>query len=49
MIHRMDLKGRKTDRGENCIMMNFTACILCLILFGLLNQGGYGGRDMWHA
>jgi hypothetical protein len=23
----MDLKGRKTDRGENC-MMNFTACIL---------------------
>jgi hypothetical protein len=24
----LDLKGRKTDRGENCIMMNFTACIL---------------------
>jgi hypothetical protein len=22
------LKWRKTDRGENCIMMNFTACIL---------------------
>jgi hypothetical protein len=24
----LDLKGRKTDRGENFIMMNFTACIL---------------------
>jgi hypothetical protein len=24
----LDLKGRKTDCGENCIMMNFTACIL---------------------
>jgi hypothetical protein len=24
----LDLKGRKTDRGENYIMMNFTACIL---------------------
>jgi hypothetical protein len=22
------LEGRKTDRGINCIMMNFTACIL---------------------
>jgi hypothetical protein len=27
-------KGRKMDRGENCIMMNFTACILHLILSG---------------
>jgi hypothetical protein len=26
------------DRGENCIMMNFTACILHLILLGWLNQ-----------
>jgi hypothetical protein len=24
------LKGRKTDRGENCIMMNFITCILYL-------------------
>jgi hypothetical protein len=24
----LDLKGRKTDHGENCIMMNFIACIL---------------------
>jgi hypothetical protein len=30
----LDLKGRKTDRGENCIMMNFTACILHRILLG---------------
>jgi hypothetical protein len=28
----LDLKGRKTDREENCIMMNFTACILHRIL-----------------
>jgi hypothetical protein len=27
-----DLKGRKTNRGENCIMMNVMACILHLIL-----------------
>jgi hypothetical protein len=25
-------KGRKTDHGENCIMRNFTACILHQIL-----------------
>jgi hypothetical protein len=30
----LDLKGRKTDRGENCIMMNFIACTLHGILFG---------------
>jgi hypothetical protein len=30
----LDLKGRKTDRGENCIMMNFTACILHRIFLG---------------
>jgi hypothetical protein len=24
----LDLKGRKMDHGENCIMMKFTACIL---------------------
>jgi hypothetical protein len=30
----LDLKGRKTDSGENCIMMNFTACILHGILLG---------------
>jgi hypothetical protein len=28
------------DHGENCIMMNFTACILRRILLGRLNQGG---------
>jgi hypothetical protein len=33
-------KREKTDRGENCIMMNFTACILHRILLGWLNQGG---------
>jgi hypothetical protein len=27
-------EGRKTDRGENCIMINFTAYILHLILLG---------------
>jgi hypothetical protein len=25
-------KGRKTDHGENCIVMNFMACILYLII-----------------
>jgi hypothetical protein len=45
----LDLKGRKTYRRENCITMNFTACILHRILLGWLNQGGWGGRDMWHA
>jgi hypothetical protein len=28
------LKGGKMDHGENYIMMNFTACILHLILLG---------------
>jgi hypothetical protein len=30
----LDLKGRKMDHGENCIRMNFTACILHRILLG---------------
>jgi hypothetical protein len=30
----LDLKGRKTDRGENYIMMNFIARILHRILIG---------------
>jgi hypothetical protein len=30
----LDLKGRKTDYGEKCIMMNFTACILHSKLLG---------------
>jgi hypothetical protein len=30
----LQLKERKTDRGENCITMNFTACILHRILLG---------------
>jgi hypothetical protein len=45
----LDLEGRKTDHGENCIMMNFITRILHRILLGWLNQGGWGGRDMWHA
>jgi hypothetical protein len=28
----LNIKGKKTDLGENCIMMNFTACILHIIL-----------------
>jgi hypothetical protein len=30
----LDIKGRKTNDGENCIMMNFIACILHRILLG---------------
>jgi hypothetical protein len=30
----MDLKARKTGRGENRIMMNFIVCILHRILLG---------------
>jgi hypothetical protein len=39
-------KGRKTDRGENCILMNFTACILHRILLGrdYWEDLGVGGR-----
>jgi hypothetical protein len=33
-------KRGKTDHGENCIMMNFIACILHRILLRRLNQGG---------
>jgi hypothetical protein len=29
----IEVQGRKMDHGESCIMMNFTACILHLILF----------------
>jgi hypothetical protein len=35
----LDIKGRKTDRGENCIMMDFITYILHLILLERLNQG----------
>jgi hypothetical protein len=44
-----DLKGRKMDCGEHCIMMNFITCILHVILLGWLNRGGWDGRDTWHA
>jgi hypothetical protein len=44
----LDLKG-KMDHEENFIMTNFTACNLDWILLGWLNQGGWGGLDMWHA
>jgi hypothetical protein len=30
-------------------MMNFITLILHRILLGWLNEGGWGGRDMWHA
>jgi hypothetical protein len=30
-------------------MMNFTACIVQRVLLGRLNEGGCGGRDVWHA
>jgi hypothetical protein len=30
----LELIGRKTDRGENCIIMNFIACILHLVFIG---------------
>jgi hypothetical protein len=30
-------------------MMNFTACILHIMLLEWLNQGGWGGRDVSHA
>jgi hypothetical protein len=30
----LDLKGRKTDHGENCLKMNLITCILHLILLG---------------
>jgi hypothetical protein len=30
---------RKIDDGENCLMMNFVACIHHLRLLGSLNQG----------
>jgi hypothetical protein len=45
----LDQKGRRTDNGENCIMMSFMTCILRRILLGWLNQGGLGGLDIWHA
>jgi hypothetical protein len=31
---RLDIKGRKTDHGEKCIMKYFTICILHRILLG---------------
>jgi hypothetical protein len=38
----LDLKGKKTDRGENYIMMNFTASILHRILLGYVARMGEG-------
>jgi len=37
------------DRGENYMMMNFIVCILHRIFLWWYNQGGWGGRDVWHA
>jgi hypothetical protein len=42
-------KRKEDGHGENCIMMNFAACILHRILLRWLNQRGWGGLDMWHA
>jgi hypothetical protein len=38
---------RKMDHGKKCIMMSFMTCILRCILLGWLNQGEWGGLDMW--
>jgi hypothetical protein len=45
----LDLKGRKKDREENGIIMNFIGCILHRILIVGLHKGGRGGWDMWNA
>jgi hypothetical protein len=45
----LDLKGRETNRGANCIMMILIAFILHRILLGWLNQWEWGGWDMCHA
>jgi len=37
------------DRRENCIMMKLMTCILHRALLRWSNQGGWGGRDRWHA
>jgi hypothetical protein len=34
VLRIFDLKGRKTNRGENCILINFKACTLHRILLG---------------
>jgi hypothetical protein len=39
----------KTNRGENGIMTNLTACIPHRTLLGRPNQRGWGGWDMRHA
>jgi hypothetical protein len=40
----LDLKGRKTDRGENCIMMNFIVCIVRVIKSRRLTWAGHVAR-----
>jgi hypothetical protein len=42
-------KREEDGSWRNCIMMNFITCILHLNFLGWLGQGGWGGRDMWHA
>jgi hypothetical protein len=39
----LDLKGRKTDSGEKCIIMNFMACIPHRTLLVYVTRMGEGG------
>jgi hypothetical protein len=34
----LDLKGRKMDLGENCIMMNFTTCIKRIVFLEFIHR-----------
>jgi len=45
-LGNLDLKGRKMNCGENCIMMNFIACILQWILLGW-GEWGREGRGVY--
>jgi hypothetical protein len=40
---------RKMDNGENCIMMNFTACILHRNIVRVIKSRRMRWADMWHA
>jgi hypothetical protein len=43
-IKRDSGRMRKTDRGENCIMMNFTACIIRVIKSRRMRWAGHVAR-----
>jgi hypothetical protein len=40
----LDLKGRKTDHGENCIMMNYITCIVRVIKSRRMGWAGHVAR-----